>query len=90
MELKKSAKNYAQKTNGSISGYTNDQTMSQFSVDKLWNEFVSELPFLVQTLKVKCKDYTDETENDVKEKTVFYVFCSTGCKMVSFVTFSKN
>ena len=64
MELKKSA-------NGSILGYTNYQTMSQFSIDKLWNEFVSELPFLAKTLKVTCKDYADETKHDVKVKLCF-------------------
>ena len=48
------------KTNGSILGYTNYQTMSQFSIGKLWNEFVSELPFLVKTLKVISKYYTDD------------------------------
>ena len=34
--------------------------MLQFSINKLWNKFVSELSFLVKTLKVICKDYTDE------------------------------
>ena len=45
--------------------------MSQFSIDKLWDEFVSELLFLAKTLKVICKDYTDETKHDVKVKICF-------------------
>ena len=45
--------------------------MSQVSIDKLWNEFVPELPFLVKTLKVICKDYTDETKYDVRVKLCF-------------------
>ena len=46
--------------------------MSQSSIDKLRDEFVSELSFLVKTLKVIiCKDYTDETKHDVKVKLCF-------------------
>ena len=58
--IEEKCKKLCSKTNGSILGYTNYQTMSQFSIDKPWDEFVSELPFLVKTLKVICKDYTDE------------------------------
>ena len=45
--IEEKCKKLCSKTDGSILGYTNYQTMSQFSIDKLWNEFVSELPFLV-------------------------------------------
>ena len=53
--------------------------MSQFSIGKLWNEFVSEFPFLVKTLKVIYKDYTDETKHDVKVKLcfIYYVLLNT-------------
>ena len=64
--IEEKCKNLYSKTTGSILGYTNYQTMSQFSIDKLWNKFISDLPFLVKTLKVICKDYTDETKHDVK------------------------
>ena len=64
--IEEKCKKLCSKTNGSILGYTNYQTMSQFSIDKPRDEFVSELPFLVKTLKVICKDYTDETKYDVK------------------------
>ena len=71
MKLKRSAKKLFSKTNGSILGYTNYQTMPQFSIDKLWNEFVLELPVLLKTLKVICKDYTQETKHDVEVKFCF-------------------
>ena len=64
--IEEKCKKLCSKTNESTLGYTNYQTMSQFSIDKPWDEFVSELPFLVKTLKVICKDYTDETKYDVK------------------------
>ena len=69
--IEEKCKKLCSKTNGSILGYTNYQSMSQFSIDKLWDEFVSELPFLVKTLKVICKDYTDETKHDVKVQLCF-------------------
>ena len=69
--IEEKCKKLCSKTNGSILEYTNYQTMSQFSNDKPWDEFVSELPFLVKTSKVICKDYTDETKHDVKVKLCF-------------------
>ena len=69
--IEEKCKKLYSKTNGPILGYTNYQSMSQFSIDKLWDELISELPFLVKTLKVIRKDYTDETKHDVKVKLCF-------------------
>ena len=87
--IEEKCKKLCSKTNGSILGYTNYQSMSQFSIDKLWDELVSELPFLVKTLKVIRKDYTDETKHDVKVKLCFIYSVLLNARW-SFVTFSKN
>ena len=86
--IEEKCKKLCSKTNGSILGYTNYQSMSQFSIDKLWDELVSELPFLVKTLKVIRKDYTDETKHDVKVKLCFIYSVLLNARW--FVTFSKN
>ena len=69
--IKEKCKKLRSKTNRFTLGYTNYQSMFQFSIDKLWDEFISELPFLVNTLKVIFKDYIDETKHDVKVKFCF-------------------
>ena len=51
------------KINGSVLGNTNYTSLSECNIENIWNEFVCNFPYLVEILKIFCRDYNNTTIN---------------------------